>query len=161
MTASTGNMWWLMERAAFWTSLTQLGRRSTVPWEISPFVPISWRYLKVCSDLLQGAGGKGWDIIVVVWNWTLYNEEYKPLGGIFWNNLSGFYVWYSFALYIFQGNSLVDVCAFKKQNDVICFRSLVWSGSEQQIYFRSNTGELLVTSEAQYSNTLQELEMSR
>ena len=31
-------------------------------------------YLEVCSDLLEGAGGNGWDVIVVVWNWTLSAE---------------------------------------------------------------------------------------
>ena len=39
-----------------------------------PLVPIFLGYPEVCSDLLEGAGGKGWDLIVVVWNWTLSPE---------------------------------------------------------------------------------------
>ena len=30
-----GNIWWLMERRACWTSLSLLGKRGAVPWEIS------------------------------------------------------------------------------------------------------------------------------
>ena len=55
------------------------------------------------------------------------------------------------------------VCACKKQNKVF-FQELglimKWA-AVAEIYFRSNTGELLVTSQAQYSNGLQELKMLR
>ena len=56
------------------------------------------------------------------------------------------------------------VCACKKQNKVFFFLELglimKWA-AVSEINFRSNTGELLVTSQAQYSNGLQELKMLR
>ena len=57
------------------------------------------------------------------------------------------------------------VCACKKQNKVFFLLQelgliMKWA-AVAEIYFRSNTGELLVTSQAQYSNGLQELKMLR
>ena len=34
-------------------------------------VSIFWGCPEVCYDLPEEAGGKGWDVIVVVWNWKL------------------------------------------------------------------------------------------
>ena len=112
-------MWWLMERPACWTSLTQLGRRSTVPWEISTWEKegvalaeesaeaTTWKGFQIIWSTSRSRW-EGWDVLIIIWVDFMYDIVSPNL-----REIPG------------------GVCACKKQNKVFFTRSLVWSWSGQ------------------------------